>query len=97
MAQNVYTYSNNINFTFPTKYYDEAYNCMVGIGLYLNNKHEYSIMKLFSPLEKERIRSNTWNQETGEPVLDIESMASNTLEKTLEDWLLGDITEEKEP
>ena len=31
------TYSNNINFSFPAKYFEDYHKHMVGIGLYLYN------------------------------------------------------------
>ena len=33
------SYTENINLTSPTKYYEEAHNCMVGVRLYIYNKH----------------------------------------------------------
>ena len=58
---------------------------MSGIGPYLYKEHVYSVLQLFPPLENEIIRSTTWEPETGEVVLDSESMADKFLDETLED------------
>ena len=63
------TYSKNIKSIFPTKYYEEADNRMLGTEPYLYKEHVDPILQLFSPLDKEIIRRTTWYSDTGEPVL----------------------------
>ena len=87
----------NINLTFPTKYYEDPHSLMVEIGPYLYKEHGYTILQLFSPLQKERTISTTWDPETGEPVLAPEYMAGIILAENLEDWLLDNISKKKYP
>ena len=49
----------NVNFTFPTKYYEEAHRRMVAIDTYLYRHHSASVLKFSFPMEQSRMRYTT--------------------------------------